>query len=118
MKTPKWMNPGFKGAAVGAVALAIVGFSWGGWVTGSTAEQMMDTATQTAMVAALAPICADKFQLAAKADNGLIVDLKAVSSWERDGHLKKAGWATFPGGAEPSNKVAEACANLLSEVLK
>ncbi len=48
-------------------------------------------------------------------DNGLIVELKAVKSWERNSHLKDAGWATFPGRAEPDNEVAEACASLLSK---
>lgn len=118
MKIPQWLNPGLKGAAVGAVALAAVGFSFGGWVTGKTAEDRVATARQETMVAALAPICAQKFQLAAKADNGLIVELKAVESWQRDGYLKKAGWATFPGGAEPNDTVAEACATLLSATLK
>jgi len=30
MKIPDSLNSGFYGAAIGAVALAIVGFSWGG----------------------------------------------------------------------------------------
>ena len=38
MELPKWLMPGVYGAGVGAVALAIVGFSWGGWVTASKAE--------------------------------------------------------------------------------
>ncbi|MCZ6587769.1 MAG: hypothetical protein O7B24_07490, partial [Alphaproteobacteria bacterium] len=67
--------------------------------------------------AALAPICADKFERAADANNGLVDELGALSFWERDSHLKKAGWATFPGGAEPNGKVADACANLLSTTL-
>ena len=96
----------------------VIGFNWGGWHLGSTVEQQVNAASKTAMVTALAPICADKFQRAAKDDNDLIVELTAVSSWQRDGHLKKAGWATFPGGAKPDNDVAEACAKLLGEVLK
>jgi hypothetical protein len=96
----------------------IIGFGWGGWHLGSTVKEMVQTASETAKIAALAPICADKFQQAAKADNKLIVDLKAVSSWKRDSYLREAGWATFPGGAEPDSKVADACVDLLSESLK
>ena len=34
MKSPKWLKPTLYEAAGGAIALAVVGFSWGGWVTG------------------------------------------------------------------------------------
>lgn len=40
MNTPAWLKPGLDGVAVGAVAFAVVGFSWGGWVTGGTAKKM------------------------------------------------------------------------------
>ena len=29
-------------AIVGAIALTIIGFSWGGWVTGGTAQEMAE----------------------------------------------------------------------------
>jgi hypothetical protein len=38
MKLPIETKPALWGAAGGAIALAIVGFSWGGWVTGKKAE--------------------------------------------------------------------------------
>ena len=38
------------GAAAGAIALAIVGFSWGGWVTGGTAETLAKNRAATAVV--------------------------------------------------------------------
>jgi hypothetical protein len=40
MNTPEWLKPGLIGVGVGAVALAITGFTWGGWVTGPKAEVM------------------------------------------------------------------------------
>jgi hypothetical protein len=40
MHPPEWLKPGLYGAACGAVALAVIGFSWGGWVTGGTARTM------------------------------------------------------------------------------
>lgn len=103
---------------MGVVGTLIIGFSWSGWNLGSTVDQKVDAASHVAMVEALAPICAEKFELAANADNSLIVKLAAVDSWQRDSHLIKAGWATFPGGAKPDNNVAEACAKLLNKVLK
>ena len=55
--TKATMRAGLWGAAAGAIALAIVGFSWGGWVTGGQAKTLADAA----VTAALVPICADKF---------------------------------------------------------
>ena len=107
-----------QGLAVGVIGTAVIGFGWGGWQLGGTVDERVEIASQAATVAALAPICAERFQQAAGADNGLVDELGALSSWERYSHLKKAGWATFPGGAEPDDKVAGACANLLTEALK
>lgn len=127
MKLPSFLSPFidgdspkrvFQGLVAGIVGTLIIGFGWGGWTLGSTVEKKMATASEAATVSALAPICADKFVRAAKADKGLIVELNAVSSWQRDRHLTNAGWATFPGGSEPDNKVAEACASLLGTALK
>ena len=103
---------------MGVIGTLIIGFGWGGWNLGGTVEKKLETASRTSMVAALAPICADKFERAAKADNDLVVKLNAVSYWLRDSHLMKTGWATFPGGAEPDRGVASACADLLNTALK
>jgi len=127
MKLPSFLSPFidgdspkriFQGLVVGVVGTLIIGFSWGGWNLGSTVEKKVAAASEAATVTALAPICADKFVQAAKADKGLIVELNAIGSWQRDRHLTKAGWTTFPGGSEPDNEVAEACASLLSTALK
>ena len=126
MKIPSFLSPFLdgnspkrllQGLAVGVIGTAVIGFGWGGWQLGSTVDERVETASQAAMVAVLAPICADKFERAADADNGLIDELGALNSWKRNSHLKKAGWATFPGGAEPDDKVAGACADLLSKTL-
>ena len=127
MKVPSFLSPFvdgdspkrlFQGLAVGVIGTLIIGFGWGGWNLGGTVDQKMETASRTSMVTALAPICADKFERTAKADNDLVVKLNAVSYWQRDSHLMKAGWATFPGGAEPDRGVASACADLLNTALK
>ena len=54
-----------QGAAVGAVATIFVGFSWGGWSLGSTADKMAKEQSERAVVAALAPVCVERFQRAA-----------------------------------------------------
>ena len=51
-----------QGAAVGAVATVVVGFNWGGWSLASTADKMAKAQSNLAVIAALAPVCADKFR--------------------------------------------------------
>jgi hypothetical protein len=127
MRSPAFLSPYvdgksptrlIQGLVVGVAATLIIGFTTGALLLGSTAAKNADVAAQTAMVQALAPICAAKFELAANAENGMIADLAAVKAWQRDSHLLEAGWATFPGGAEPDNNVAEACAKLLDTALE
>ena len=46
---------------VGAVGVMILGFSWGGWILGSTAESMAKARADEAVTAVLVPICVEKF---------------------------------------------------------
>src|SRR5687767_15995490 len=51
------VKPALWGAVGGAIAAIIVGFAWGGWVTGGTAEKMAVTQSGVAVVEALVPVC-------------------------------------------------------------
>jgi hypothetical protein len=108
MSIPKLSKPAIYSATVGAALLAINGFSWGGWVTGSTAREI----AADAVVAALVPICIDQSkrdpQFAEK-----IHRLKNNQSYQRSDTLMKAGWATMPGANEPNRQVASACGKKL-----
>jgi len=106
-----------QGAAAGAVATLVIGFNWGGWVTGGTAKEMTQKGVSAALVSALSPICVDKFQHSADAVSNL-VEFKKVSSWQQGSFIEKGGWATMPG-AEPANMaVAQACAVMLGSLEK
>ena len=112
-KLPAETSPFLWGATAGAVALAIVGFGWGGWVSGATAERLAAARAETAMVAALTPICVTQFQANPRARASLAT-LKATNSWEQAEYVTKGGWATMPGSStEPSREVAAACAAAL-----
>ena len=65
-----------------------------------------------AVVRRLAPICVVQFKQDPGKDQKL-KELKEVSTYERGDYVKKQGWATMPGGAEPESKVADECAKLL-----
>jgi len=106
------------GAVGGAAALAVVGFMFGGWVTGGKAKEMAQQQTDKAVTAALSPICVDKFRHAKNADENL-GKLKAISySWEKGTYVSAGGWATMPGNPEPNSAVAQACAEVLSNAAK
>jgi pimeloyl-ACP methyl ester carboxylesterase len=107
------LRPALWGAATGAIALAIVGFSWGGWVTAGTADTLAKNSAATAVVAALSPICVEKFQQAADASANLAEMKKATYSWDQSKFVEKGGWATMPGSTEPNSAVAKACAESL-----
>jgi hypothetical protein len=114
-KLPVETAPFVWGAVTGALALAILGFTWGGWVSGGKAERMATERADAATVAALAPICVTQFQAAAKAKASLAA-LKATNSWEQADYVRNGGWATMPGAkGEPSREVAAACADALTK---
>ena|SRR6266550_5955673 len=104
-----------QGAATGAVATMIIGFNWGGWVTGGTAKEMTQKSSTSAVVAALSPICVDKFQRSAEAGTNM-TELKKVSSYQQGSFIEKGGWATLPGSDSANSSVAQACANMLSSL--
>lgn len=90
----------------------IVGFTWGGWVMGSTARAMAEARGEDAVVKRLAPMCALRFENAADKAQKL-KELKDAGSWDRAEYVMKQGWATLPGDKEPERKVADECAKLL-----
>jgi alpha/beta superfamily hydrolase len=95
--------------------MAIVGFSWGGWVTGGKAESVASQRANDAVVAALAPVCVERFQHGSDVSASL-AELKKADSWSRGEFVEKGGWATVPGSisADRLSAVAKACAQLLA----
>jgi hypothetical protein len=113
MTAPEWLKPGLLGAGAGAIALAIVGFTWGGWVTGSTAEAMASDRAELEVVTALVPFCIARSQADPQVTR-ITAELEAAASYKRADILSDAGWATLPGAAEPDRALAKACALSLS----
>ena len=95
-------------AVGGAVALAIVGFTWGGWVTGGKADVLARLQVQAALVEVLTPICIDKFNKAKDAPARLLELKKITSSWDRERFVRENDWAKF--GKESNSRVVDACA--------
>lgn len=113
MNLPTNTKPWIQGAVVGAVAAAIIGFSWGGWVTGGSSDKRAAVAAHDATVTALASICVDRFR--AQGDAAVkLVELGKVSSWDRGGFIERSGFALMPGSKTADSDVARACAESLS----
>ena len=108
MQIPEWTNPALMGAGAGAIALAIVGFSWGGWVTGGSASKMSSDDSMVAVASALTPYCVLNSQNDPKSVT-VMAELEKASSYQRRGIVEKAGWATPLGAEKPDKALAEAC---------
>jgi hypothetical protein len=116
MKTPVWIQPALLGAGVGAIAMAIVGFGWGGWVTGGAARDAAAKESTAAIVAALTPYCLERSENDPQSIQ-VLAELKAASTYNRRGIVEKAGWATPLGAEKPNTALAQACQLALAEAL-
>jgi hypothetical protein len=98
---------------VGAIVLTlIVGFAWGGWVTGGTAQKMAEKMADDAVMKRLAPICVLQFSQ----DPNKVEKLKALKeagTYSGGDYVEKQGWATMPGEAKPDSNVASECGRQL-----
>lgn len=113
MQVPSTLKPSLWGAAGGAIAVAILGFSWGGWMTATTANKLADQRADSAVVAVLTPICVENFQHNGDAIANLAALKKISSNWEQGNFVEKGGWATRPGTTSPDYILARACAEKL-----
>jgi len=106
---------GLWSAIGGAIVLAIIGFKWGGWVTGGTAQEKAEEMAKEAVVSRLAPICVDQFRQDLEKVKKL-KEMKAKDAWKRGDYVEKQGWATMPGEKKPNSEVAGRCAKKLMEL--
>jgi hypothetical protein len=102
---------GVWGLIIGAVIVMIIGFWWGGWLTGGTAQKMTDEA----VLASQAAICVAQFMKQPNHEEKL-KELEKVESWKRSEFIEKGGWDKMPGQEKAGSYVAQACAKGL-EVL-
>jgi creatinine amidohydrolase/Fe(II)-dependent formamide hydrolase-like protein len=115
MRSYPELKPAAWGAVIGAVAMAIVGFSALGWTLASSAERMAKDQAEAAVVDALTPVCVARFEAQADAASKLS-DLRKIStSWDQRTFIENGGWATNPASATPNSAVASACAAKLGK---
>ncbi|QHQ35404.1 hypothetical protein [Algicella marina] len=108
MTIPEWTKPAVFGALVGAVAVSILGFTWGGWTTAGSADEMAQSFAADEVTLAMVPVCLNLSQVdterAAK-----LATLQEATSFQRRNAMMETGWATLPGTDTPSRDLADAC---------
>jgi len=115
---PQSTEPFLLGTVAGAIALAVVGFNWGGWVTGGTADKLAENRADKAVGSALAPVCIAQFTKDPNA-RATLKTFKALNTWEQGDYVGKGGWATMPGSTskEPNSLVVSACVEALNKLV-
>jgi hypothetical protein len=109
-----WLKPAVWGVVVGAVATMIVGFSWMGWVLGSTAERVAVERSSSAVIVALTPACVARFMQQPNAATKL-AQFRKIESWKQRQFVEEGGWAAPRGDKTPHSGVANACAEELGK---
>ena len=102
---------GVWGLVVGGVIVMTIGFAWGGWITGGTAQKMTDEA----VLASQAAICVAQF-IKQPNHEVRLKELGKIDSWKRSDFIEKGGWDKMPGQEKAGSLVSQACAKGL-EVL-
>lgn len=108
VKTIAWSAIG------GAFILLIVGFSWGGWVLGSTSMEAGEKMAREAVIDRLAPICFGQYNQ----DPEKEAKLRSISdlyNWEKEKFIIDQGWATMPFEEEADSGVAAQCSKLIMQ---
>lgn len=102
-------------ACLACVVLAlIVGFTWGGWMTGGTAKRMAESAAKHARADLVATVCVERFLGATDAEAQLAA-LKDTSSWQRRKLIDEGGWTKIPGVEGQVPEAVRLCAERLAD---
>lgn len=107
-----YMKPVLTGVVGGALLTMVLGFTVGGWVTGSKAEVSAVEKSKSAVISALAPICLSNFKASSDATDQKVL-LTKTEEWKIADFVKTGGWAKVPGSADVSTGLARTCAQLI-----
>ncbi len=106
----------FWSCAGSVIVAVIVGFSWGGWVTGGTAQSMAEDSTAQARQQLAAVVCVDRFMAAPDAGVQLTA-LHEITGASAQGKFVQDGtWASMPGSSSADDRrAAGLCAEELAK---
>ena len=101
----------FWACAGSVVAATIVGFSWGGWVTGGSAREMADNSAAQARQEVAAVVCVDRFMAAPDVGVQLTALKEITSSYAQGKFVQDGGWATILPASSTADRKASAAAS-------
>jgi hypothetical protein len=91
-------------ACAGSVLVAtIVGFSWGGWVTGGSAREMAEESAAQARQELAAAVCVDRFMAAPDVGDQLTALKEITSPYARGKFVEDGGWAIIVPASSPTD---------------
>ena len=111
-------------ACAGSVIVAtVVGFSWGGWVTGGSAREMAEDSAAQARQELAAVVCVDRFMAAPDASVQLTALKEMERSYQQGKFVEEGGWAIIVPASSPTDykgrtdhrEAAELCAAELAK---
>jgi hypothetical protein len=98
----------FWACAGSVVAAIIIGFSWGGWVTGGSARELADDSAAQARHELAAVVCVDRFMAAPDAGDQLTALKEITSSRAQGKFVEDGGWAIIVPASSPTDYTARA----------
>ena len=84
----------------------VIGFTWGGWVTASTADEM----STEAVLATRSAICVAQF-MKAPDHQAQLKAFNDTDSWKRREFVEEGGWDKMPGEENARGYMSRACAD-------
>ena len=100
---------------VAGVLAIIVGFNWGGWVTGGTAVDRAGVKAQDAVLLRLTPDVRGPVQPGPPGKGAKLDELKAIAAGGNPELCRKAGLGHHARREDAHRDVASACSKLLIE---
>ena len=98
----------FWACAGSVIAATIVGFSWGGWVTGGSAMEMAEESAAQARQELAAVVCVDRFMAAPDAGVQLTVLQEITTPRAQGKFVEDGGWAIIVPASSPTDYTARA----------
>ena len=98
----------FWACAASVIAAIVVGFSWGGWVTGGTAQELADDSAAQARQELAAVVCVDRFMAAPDAGVQLTALHEMTSARAQGKFVEDGGWAMIVPASSNTDYAARA----------
>jgi hypothetical protein len=98
----------FWACAGSVIAATVVGFSWGGWVTGGSAQEMAEESAAQARQELAAVVCVDRFMAAPDAGVQLTALQEITTPRGQGKFVEDGGWAIIVPASGPTDYKARA----------